>query len=294
MTDWSEHVHRFAKKHKMTYKQANVSKKCKEAYKKRKTSPMRRLNPPYAADPLSFMERFVNDFNNYLVNSSDDYGNRKFPAYSNLHVEVTPGYHESVPSQVSIGEQCGQQYYTIVLYENGEAIGYQLISIGEFYMRIMNSNLEEAFESIRAIYIDFQSIIRDEQGRGFSRVFLLFDFILASEYNKLGSNYYIMCTNVAQNSLGAMLNQYLNYGFSRLTDDQDGQIKCTADPSVSDYYEDDFNTYYKYSPDTIPQIMSALENVMEFQPPTVPYEVRRLMGRTYDPRSNPRGNRFAR
>ena len=128
-------------------------------YKKTKTSPMRRLNTPYAADPLSFMERFVNDFNNYLVNSLDDYGNRKFPAYSNLHIEVTPGYHESVPSQVSIGEQCGQQYYTIVLYEHGEALGYQLISIGEFYMRIMNSNLEEAFESIRAIYIDFQSIM---------------------------------------------------------------------------------------------------------------------------------------
>ena len=28
----------------MTYKQANVSKKCKEAYKKRKPSPRRRMN----------------------------------------------------------------------------------------------------------------------------------------------------------------------------------------------------------------------------------------------------------
>ena len=42
MTDWSKHVHRFAKKHNMSYKQANVSKKCKEAYKKRKTSPRRK------------------------------------------------------------------------------------------------------------------------------------------------------------------------------------------------------------------------------------------------------------
>ena len=42
MTDWSKHVHRFAKKNNMTYKQANVSKKCKEDYKKRKTSPRRR------------------------------------------------------------------------------------------------------------------------------------------------------------------------------------------------------------------------------------------------------------
>ena len=46
MTDWSKHVHRFAKKHKMTYKQANVSKKCKETYKKRKTSPRRKKKSP--------------------------------------------------------------------------------------------------------------------------------------------------------------------------------------------------------------------------------------------------------
>ena len=45
MTEWSKHVHRFAKKHNMSYKQANVSKKCKEAYKKRKTSPRRKTSP---------------------------------------------------------------------------------------------------------------------------------------------------------------------------------------------------------------------------------------------------------
>ena len=145
-------------------------------------------------------------------------------------------------------------------------------------MRILNSNLEEkAFESIRAIYIDFQSIIDDEQGRGFSRVFLLFDFILAIEYKKLGLDYYIMCTNVAQNSSGTMLSQYLNYGFSELTDKQVGQIKCTADPSVSDYYEDDFNTYYKYSPTTITQLKLNLENAMKFQRPTIPFDIRGLM-----------------
>ena len=42
MTEWSKHVHRFAKKHNMSYKQANVSRKCKEAYEKRKTSPRRK------------------------------------------------------------------------------------------------------------------------------------------------------------------------------------------------------------------------------------------------------------
>lgn len=45
MTDWSKHVHRFAKKHNMSYKQANRSKKCKETYKKRKTSPRRKMSP---------------------------------------------------------------------------------------------------------------------------------------------------------------------------------------------------------------------------------------------------------
>ena len=45
MTDWSKHVHRFAKKHNMSYKQANRSRKCKETYKKRKTSPRRKMSP---------------------------------------------------------------------------------------------------------------------------------------------------------------------------------------------------------------------------------------------------------
>ncbi len=46
MTDWSKHVHLFAKKHNMSYKKANVSKKCKETYKKRKNkmSPWGRKN----------------------------------------------------------------------------------------------------------------------------------------------------------------------------------------------------------------------------------------------------------
>ena len=58
MSAWSEHVKRYAKKHKMSYQQANTNSKCKEAYQKkklgsrrktsprRKTSQRRRLNPP--------------------------------------------------------------------------------------------------------------------------------------------------------------------------------------------------------------------------------------------------------
>ena len=70
MTDWSKHVHRFAKKHNMSYKQANVSKKCKEAYKKRKTSPRRksprrktsprrRMNPPTKKYGANLIDRYL-------------------------------------------------------------------------------------------------------------------------------------------------------------------------------------------------------------------------------------------
>ena len=64
MTEWSKHVHRFAKKHNMTYKQANVSRKCKEAYKKRKTSPKkmsprrRRMNGPDEDDEKKTGKRY--------------------------------------------------------------------------------------------------------------------------------------------------------------------------------------------------------------------------------------------
>ena len=38
MKKWSEHVHRYAKRHKITYMEAQKNEKCKESYK-RKTSP---------------------------------------------------------------------------------------------------------------------------------------------------------------------------------------------------------------------------------------------------------------
>jgi len=41
MTEWSEHVKRYAKKHKMSYREASMSAKCKESYKKKKMSPRR-------------------------------------------------------------------------------------------------------------------------------------------------------------------------------------------------------------------------------------------------------------
>ncbi len=42
MTEWSEHVKRYAKKHKMSYRQASMDSKCKEAYQKKK----KRMNVP--------------------------------------------------------------------------------------------------------------------------------------------------------------------------------------------------------------------------------------------------------
>ena len=76
MTDWSKHVHRFAKKHNMSYKQANRSRKCKETYKKRKTSPRRksprrksprRMNPPDLIDEEDDLDKVkTEDFEKYL------------------------------------------------------------------------------------------------------------------------------------------------------------------------------------------------------------------------------------
>ena len=48
MTEWSEHVKRYAKKHKMTYQQANKNDKCKEAYRKKRMSPKRMKMHPGA------------------------------------------------------------------------------------------------------------------------------------------------------------------------------------------------------------------------------------------------------
>ena len=50
MTEWSEHVKRYAKKYKMSYRKASMDSKCKESYerKKKKTSP-RIMKEPRAA-----------------------------------------------------------------------------------------------------------------------------------------------------------------------------------------------------------------------------------------------------
>ena len=44
MTEWSDHVHRYAKKNKIPYREAQKNDDCKEKYKKRKnkTFPLRR------------------------------------------------------------------------------------------------------------------------------------------------------------------------------------------------------------------------------------------------------------
>lgn len=44
MSKWSDHVHKYAKKHKMTYKEAQMSKECKETYKKKNGKLSPRMN----------------------------------------------------------------------------------------------------------------------------------------------------------------------------------------------------------------------------------------------------------
>ena len=46
MTSWSDHVKRFAKKHKMSYREASMSSKCKESYQKKKKMSPRRMKMP--------------------------------------------------------------------------------------------------------------------------------------------------------------------------------------------------------------------------------------------------------
>jgi len=44
MSKWSEHVKKFAKKHKMTYRQASMNSKCKESYRRKKNTSPKRMN----------------------------------------------------------------------------------------------------------------------------------------------------------------------------------------------------------------------------------------------------------
>ena len=64
MTEWSDHVHRFAKKHKMTYNQARSSKKCKELYKKEKIK-FRRGSPKRMNAYGAPLDPLVEEFKGY-------------------------------------------------------------------------------------------------------------------------------------------------------------------------------------------------------------------------------------
>lgn len=44
MSKWSEHVKKFAKKHKMTYRLASMNSKCKESYRRKKNTSPKRMN----------------------------------------------------------------------------------------------------------------------------------------------------------------------------------------------------------------------------------------------------------
>lgn len=68
MSEWSKHVHRFAKKHNMSYKQANSNRKCKEAYKKRKTSSRRMNLVKRPEKKLRRVERKQDTFENRIRN----------------------------------------------------------------------------------------------------------------------------------------------------------------------------------------------------------------------------------
>ena len=85
----------------MTYKQANVSKKCKEAYKKRKTSPKkmsprRRKTSPRNKGSRRRMNNFEDSFKTYEKATNEDnwqkIGRSEFVTFEDLTDRVRPTY----------------------------------------------------------------------------------------------------------------------------------------------------------------------------------------------------------
>ncbi len=109
MTDWSKHVHRFAKKHNMTYKKANRSRKCKETYKKRKTSPRRKMSPrrrrnsprrKRRMNAPADMEEFIEDLEVQLYEEKE-----------RLEKEHRPEIREEIKERIKDLEANLQEYY---------------------------------------------------------------------------------------------------------------------------------------------------------------------------------------
>ena len=144
MTEWSDHVHRFAKKHNMTYKKAQVSRECKEAYKKRKTSPRRKRMNNWSSE-----ERDNGD----VVDGYDHYVMLNFPVEVSKKrvLEIYKTENEALRKRKdlireekyrrakitvedgkegTLGE--GQEYY-LVPPKDADNYEYELSEVGKYY-----------------------------------------------------------------------------------------------------------------------------------------------------------------
>src|SRR6056300_946330 len=73
MTKWSDHVKKYAKKHKMSYREASMDSKCKESYRKmsKKRMSPRKMSKKRMS-PRKMSKRRMNGFDEYV--DSDHYG----------------------------------------------------------------------------------------------------------------------------------------------------------------------------------------------------------------------------
>ena len=143
MTEWSEHVKRYAKRHKMSYRQASMNGKCKEAYqkKKKRMSPRRMKMPSRAGGgareedlPRNERERAGRILRSRRIGIEEPEYSREYPSgegpchkkgrykCSNCRGQTDMVYLDPIPENkgVCIDKQC---YNSDHLIESFEKIG---------------------------------------------------------------------------------------------------------------------------------------------------------------------------
>lgn len=145
MTKWSEHVHRFAKKHKMTYREAQISRDCKEKYRRKKgkmspkTSPRRKMNGWFG----NFFKK-PNQYENLIGEAkakedlSDDW----------VELNFKPGIQEKINFEKP--EECKK--YIIEVFNK--------IKQSCVYNKERNCSVEEIKEEFKQILYEFTKIMR--------------------------------------------------------------------------------------------------------------------------------------
>jgi len=75
MSKWSEHVKRYARKHKMSYREASMDSKCKESYRKKRMSPRKMSPKKKRMNLFPFIRSFLPRGNDELIIEAIQSGN---------------------------------------------------------------------------------------------------------------------------------------------------------------------------------------------------------------------------